>query len=109
MKPYDLWIANKYLEHIADEYTINLLGDKRTLDSITHDLGLNISMRELIVKDFKSRARQFSEYAHMKEHMTMLSNFVMEGKETLAIEAIQVKAKEMRQVMISKNMSNWRR
>lgn len=101
MKPYDYWLAEKYIEHVCDEYTIKLLSNKNELDSLTDELDLHVTLRYLLWRDFESRSRQFKDYPGMAAHMHMLSEFVKNGHEELALKAIEPKAKGFRQIILN--------
>jgi predicted Ser/Thr protein kinase len=109
MKAYDYWLADKYLEHVCDEHTINLLKDKRQLDTITDDLDLHMTYRYLLWRDFAARAHQFRDYPGMHDHMLLLSEYVKNGQEELALKAIEPKASGFRNMMIQKTQNKWRR
>jgi hypothetical protein len=109
MKAYDYWLADKYLEHICDAYTINLLKDKKQLDSITDELDLHVTLRYLLWRDFEERAHQFRDYPGMHDHMLLLSEYIKNGQEELALKAIEPKAKGFRQIMLQKTQNKWRR
>lgn len=100
MKVYDYWLAEKYLEHVADDYTIKLLNSKSALNSITDELNLNETFRYLLWRDFESRARQFCEYPGMRDHMLNLSELIKNNQEELALKEIEPKAKGFRQIII---------
>jgi len=100
MKAYDYWLAEKYLEHVSDDYTIKLLSNKNLLDSITDELDLRVTFRYLLWRDFESRARQFSEYPGMRDHMLNLSELIKNNQEELALKEIEPKAKGFRQIII---------
>lgn len=109
MKPYDKWLSFKYLEHVADSYTLGLLKDKRELDKVTDELNLNMTMREIIVDHFRWKADTFKDYSGMQQHMLMLSEYVKNGQEDLAVKAIELKAQEMRQISSTADNPRWRR
>lgn len=109
MKPYDKWLADKYMEHVADNYIMGLLKDKNTLDSITDELDLHVTFRYLIWRDFEARARQFQEYPGMHAHMLMLSEYVKNGQEELALKAMEPKIKGFRQIQLQATQYKWRR
>lgn len=96
MKAYDYWLADKYLEHVADDYILGLLHDKNMLDKVTDDLDLHITYRQLVWRDFESRSRQFKEYPGMKEHMLKLSQLVKDGQEDEALKLMEPKIKGFR-------------
>jgi hypothetical protein len=109
MRAYDYWLADKYLEHVCDVETINLLKNKSKLDSITDELFLHVTYRYLLWRDFYFRAHQFRDYPGMQDHMLMLSEFVKNGQEELALKAIEPKAKGFRQMIITAHKPDWRR
>jgi hypothetical protein len=108
MKAYDYWLADKYIEHIDDAYILSLLKNKRELDSITDELDLHMTYRQLIINDFKSRANQFKDYPGMSAHMLMLSEYIRNNQEEMAVKAIEIKAREMRQIILATHRSDWR-
>ncbi len=108
MKIYDYWLADKYLEHVADEYTLNLLRNKYQLDTITDELDLHVTNRYLLMRDFTDRARQFKEYPGMREHMKMLASYIENNQEDQAVRAIELKAKDMRKIYAQKTQKKWR-
>jgi hypothetical protein len=109
MKPYDYWLAEKYMEHVADVDTIELLQNKSHLDTTTKELGLNCTMRYLLWRDFESRARQFAEYPGMRDHMLQLVEFIKNGQEELALRAIEPKSKGFRQMILEQRKPTWRK
>jgi hypothetical protein len=109
MKAYDYWLADKYLEHVCNKETTDLLKDKHKLDSITDELDLHVTYRYLLWRDFEDRARQFKEYPGMHDHMLMLSEFVKNGQEELALKAIEPKAKGFLQIYMQNIKPTWRR
>lgn len=108
MKPYDLWLAEKYIEHVADPSNIELLKNPHRLDVNVTELDLNCTMRYLLWRDFLSRARQFSEYPGMTEHMLQLVEFIKNGQEELALKAMEPKTKGFRQMILEQRKPKWR-